>query len=82
MLRSPVRRTVLEQTIVVRGLGFAPAALGVVAGLVRKQRSLFGVEVNDAFGVGVALWLIQNVHGYEGKPASPRTSSPRPLYRR
>ena len=64
----PVGRAVLEQAVVVRGLGFAPAALGVVAGLLREQRRLLGVEVDGALGVGVALWLIQDVHGTRVSP--------------
>lgn len=62
---TPVGRAVLEEAVVVGVVAFAPAAFGVVAGLLRQQRRLFGVEVDRAFAVGVVFRLIQDVHGVE-----------------
>ena len=59
----PVGRTVLKQAVVIGVSALAPAAFGVVAGLLGQEGAVFGVEVNRALGVGVALGLIQDVHG-------------------
>jgi hypothetical protein len=63
-----VRRPVLQEAIVVVAAALAPTTLGVVTGLVGQYRRLFRLEIDLAFGVVVALRLIQDVHGYEGKP--------------
>jgi len=63
-----VRRPVLQEAIVVVVLALAPAQLGVVAGLVGKDHRLLRLEVDLALGIVVAFGLIQDVHGYEGKP--------------
>ena len=61
-------RAVLPEALVVGVAALAPAALGVIAGLVGQECRLFRLEVDLAFRVVVALRLIQDVHGYEGKP--------------
>jgi hypothetical protein len=58
-----VGRAVLEEAVVVGVFPLAPAAFGVVAGLLGEEWGLFRVEVDRALGVGVALGLIQDVHG-------------------
>jgi len=63
-----VRRAVLPQPVVVGVAALAPTALGVVAGLVGQHGCLLRFEVDLAFGVVVTLWLVQDVHGFEGKP--------------
>ena len=40
----------------------APAALGVITGLIGQHRNLFGLEVNLTLGVVVPLRVIQDVH--------------------
>ena len=61
---APVRRSVLEQAVVIRAADLAPAALRVVAGLVGKDRRLFGLEINLTLSVVVTLRLVKDVHGY------------------
>ena len=63
-----MRGTVLPEALVVGVATLAPATLGVVTGLVGQDDSLFRLEVDLALGVVVALRLIQDVHGYEGRP--------------
>ena len=60
-----MRRAVLEESVIVGVVEIAPAALGVVAGLLGQQRRFVGVEVDRAFAVGVVFRLIQDVHGVE-----------------
>ncbi|PWK32891.1 hypothetical protein BC793_129127 [Actinoplanes xinjiangensis] len=40
----------------------APAALGVVSGLLGQHRSLFGLEIDLTLGVVVTLRVVQDVH--------------------
>ena len=63
-----MRRAVLPQPLVVGVAALAPTAPGVVAGLVGQHGCLLRFEVDLAFGVVVTLWLVQDVHGFEGKP--------------
>src|SRR3954469_6295461 len=55
MVSGPVRRAVVQQAVVVGAGTFAPAAFGVVAGLLGQQGSLFRLEVDLALGVVVAF---------------------------
>jgi hypothetical protein len=57
-----VRRAVVEEAVVVGVVGLAPAALGVVAGLVGQHGRLFRLEVDLALGVVIAFGLVQDVH--------------------
>jgi hypothetical protein len=59
---APVGRTVVEETVVVGVVGLAPAAIGVVAGLVGQHNRLFRLEVDLALGVVIAFGLVQDVH--------------------
>ena len=63
-----MRRAVLQEALVVGVLALAPTPGGVVAGLVGQQGRFLRLEVDLTFGVVVALRLIQDVHGFEGKP--------------
>ena len=63
-----MRRAVVEEALVVGEVALTPPALGVVAGLVGQHGCLLRFEVDLAFGVVVTLWLVQDVHGFEGKP--------------
>lgn len=56
-------RPVLQEPVVVGVFALPPPCSGVVACLLRQERSFFGVEVDRAFAVSVALRLIQDVHG-------------------
>ena len=59
-----MRRAVVEEAIVVRVVGLAPASIGVVQGLVGQHSGrLFRLEIDLALGVVVALGLVQDVHG-------------------
>jgi hypothetical protein len=69
-----VRRAVLKEAVVVEVVPPAPAAFRVVAGLFGKQGRLFRLEVDGAVAVGISFGLVQDVHGYEGMPASPALS--------
>ena len=78
---SPVRRSVLQQAVVVAIPALAPASLRVITGLVGKNRGLFRLEVDFPLGVVVALGLIQDVHGVRVGPVASDVS-PHRLYRR
>ena len=57
-----MRRTVLQQSVVV-GVGpLAPTSLGVVTSLIGQHQSLFGLEIDLTLGVVVTLRVIQDVH--------------------
>jgi hypothetical protein len=60
---GPVGRSVLEEAVVVGVVAVAPAALCVVAGLLWQERRIVGVEIDRALAIGVAIRLIQDVHG-------------------
>jgi hypothetical protein len=60
---APVRRPVLQEAVVVGVFALPPSSPGVVAGLLGQKRGFFGVEIDRAFAVGVALGPIQDVHG-------------------
>lgn len=67
-----MRWAIFEEPVVVGGGMLAPTAFGVVPGLLGKQWSLLR-EVDLAVAVGVALGVIKDVHGYEGR--APRLAS-------